>query len=74
MDPSFVHYLPQLRASPVTGLGVTDTWLLELRAGKVMWIPGQTLSLPHFLEAQDKGFQELLAVFNSQPAVGVDTL
>lgn len=68
----FVHYLPKPRASPPTGPRVTDTWLLELRAGEGMWIPGQ-ISLPHFLEAQGKGFQEP-AGFNSQPAVGVDRL
>lgn len=39
-----------------------------------MWITGQILSLPHFLEAQGREYQGLLTVFNSQPAVGVDRL
>lgn len=40
-----------------------------------MWIHREDpLSLSHFLEAQGKGYPELLAVFNSQPAVGVDRL
>lgn len=34
----------------------------------------RTDPLPHFLEAQGREYQELLAVFNSQPAVGVDRL
>lgn len=64
----------QERASPPTGLRVTHTWILEMRAREGMWIPGQILSLPHFLEAQGKGFQELPAVFNSQPAARLGRL
>lgn len=45
LTPTFVHYLPKPRASPLTGAGVTNTWFWELRAAEGMWITGQILSL-----------------------------
>lgn len=72
MDPLFVHYLPKPEQALWLGWE-SQTRLLELKAGEVMWTHRtDPLSLPHFLEAQ--GYPELLAVFNSQPAVGVDRL